>query len=520
MKRWLKTFLILIAIFLIPTLWLLVSHILAKHALERYKVQLRAAGEKLTIDELLPPYVPPDKNGAKLFTQAFPYLHFEGLFDSNPPPATRMVAPGKAMIGWQQSEIVSVYDPPILTNSWRDIEQELKQHALGLDLLRQAVACPELDFGLDYHDTSLSGTGHLSKIKNATQLLSASAVLDLSHAETASSVTNLHTLLTIVNKWKDERLLISQLVHTALPWIACGAQWEVLQATNLTDPELAALQRDWESMELVQPMENALKMERVWDLAMIEQLRNTNDPSASFGWGTASGSGAGGSSDILDVIKNIGQSASEKTGYALWRVSWSYGDELRQMQVLQVAIETVHQIEANGFFVNALTNWDGRINALGLNNQTNNWLRNHLDANTAEIFGDISDIIDNAMDRLLRSEATRRITITAIALKRYQLRYGNWPLNLTALVPEFLSELPRDPVDGQPLRYRAKPDGTFTLYSIGSDNKDDGGDPTPVKATRTMQWQRGRDWVWPQPATPEEIQQYYTNLQQRSSVYK
>src|SRR5215472_2296653 len=103
MKRLLKTFLVLVAIFLIPTLWVIVSHYYAKKDVERYKAQLHAAGEKLTVDELLPPSVPPEKNGAKLLIQAYPYLHPEGAIDTNPPPAMQRVAPGKAMIAWRQS---------------------------------------------------------------------------------------------------------------------------------------------------------------------------------------------------------------------------------------------------------------------------------------------------------------------------------------------------------------------------------------------------------------------------------
>ena len=104
------------------------------------------------------------------------------------------------------------------------------------------------------------------------------------------------------------------------------------------------------------------------------------------------------------------------------------------------------------------------------------------------------------------------MVITAIALKRYQLRHGALPSDLNALVPEFLSAVPRDPVDGKPLRYRLNPDGTFLLYSVGSDGMDNGGDPTPSGSSKTFYWQRGRDWVWPQPATAQEVQDYYDNL--------
>ena len=67
-------------------------------------------------------------------------------------------------------------------------------------------------------------------------------------------------------------------------------------------------------------------------------------------------------------------------------------------------------------------------------------------------------------------------------------------------MPEFLPALPRDLMAGQPLRYRLNPDGSFILYSVGEDGRDDGGDETregPAGWRRNDPW-GGRDCVWPQ----------------------
>ena len=107
--------------------------------------------------------------------------------------------------------------------------------------------------------------------------------------------------------------------------------------------------------------------------------------------------------------------------------------------------------------------------------------------------------------RVMLQEAGRQIIVTAIALKRYQLKHGNYPPDLNSLVPEFVPNVPFDPVDGQPLRYRPKTDGTFLLYSIGENGKDDNGNPSIEKGVQStsLYWQNAHalDWVWPQPAT-------------------
>ena len=42
-----------------------------------------------------------------------------------------------------------------------------------------------------------------------------------------------------------------------------------------------------------------------------------------------------------------------------------------------------------------------------------------------------------------------------LACRSYKARHGAYPEKLDALVPEFLAEVPRDPFDGEPLRYDA-----------------------------------------------------------------
>jgi hypothetical protein len=73
--------------------------------------------------------------------------------------------------------------------------------------------------------------------------------------------------------------------------------------------------------------------------------------------------------------------------------------------------------------------------------------------------------------------------------------------------------LPLDPVDGQPLRYRRNSDGTYLLYSIGENGVDDGGNPSLEDNTdnSSAYWPNlhALDWVWPQPATPAEVQYFY-----------
>jgi hypothetical protein len=75
------------------------------------------------------------------------------------------------------------------------------------------------------------------------------------------------------------------------------------------------------------------------------------------------------------------------------------------------------------------------------------------------------------------------------------MRYGQFPDALSKLVPELLQEMPVDWEVGQPLRYRLDETNSYTLYSVGSNGKDDGGDATPDPKVPGG-W-TGRDQVWP-----------------------
>ena len=110
----------------------------------------------------------------------------------------------------------------------------------------------------------------------------------------------------------------------------------------------------------------------------------------------------------------------------------------------------------------------------------------------------------------MRVETERSVVITAVALKRFQLRHGKLPETLDVLIPDFVPAVPVDYMDGKSIKYKLNPDGHFLLYSVGEDGQDDGGstDLKPGKTNSRSIWDR-KDFVWPAHATPEELESYY-----------
>jgi hypothetical protein len=113
-----------------------------------------------------------------------------------------------------------------------------------------------------------------------------------------------------------------------------------------------------------------------------------------------------------------------------------------------------------------------------------------LDRTTADFPPDLRTLVP-AMLRLAtafhESRARLRCATVALAAERHRLARGTWPPALEALRPDFLAQVPSDPFDGAPLRYRRLDDG-IVISSVGEDGRDDGGETESTSPSGT-----GRD---------------------------
>jgi hypothetical protein len=492
-------FIIVAIIVAAPILFVLFWQAKDKRAVRKYKTQLMAAGEKLGIDALAPHPAPPEANSASLIFPLYSKRSGGGVLDTNPPRAMHLVAPGKATVGSAQATIIDA----LVTNSWSDELEAFSARSPGPEWIEQMIAHPVLDFGIDYHmgfDVMMS---HLPPLKYSANLLAQGVICDLHRHDPAAAVAQVRAILAEAHGMRDERLIISHLVRMAITHIGIAAIWELLQSPDVTDEQLASVQQDLARLEFVKPYEQALEMERAMQQGLLDRMRNS---SAEFRRLTTGMTPATPSSSNL--LERAGNFALFKTRETAWNYAWGYPDELRALKGFQVLIEGLRSVDTGTPYFEITNHTEQQFAKLGIHNMS------HED--TSGLFGtgeiDVRRLLTQSVITLLHginrvegTEIARNLAVTAIALQRYRLRHGQFPPDLAALAPEILPAPPRDPVDGKPLRYRRNPDGAFLLYSIGPDGVDDGGDPRAPVSTGTYGWQRGRDWVWPQPATQEEI---------------
>ena len=116
----------------------------AKRAVMVYRQHLIAAGEKLTVKELIPPTPAKEEDGAELFYKARVLMNASssGLLSTNPPLSMRGVAPGKAAVSWQQPDIRDGK----ATNTWDDLADTVAGMTRELELLDQLADKRTTDF--------------------------------------------------------------------------------------------------------------------------------------------------------------------------------------------------------------------------------------------------------------------------------------------------------------------------------------------------------------------------------------
>ncbi|MCX7722209.1 MAG: hypothetical protein N2379_04005 [Verrucomicrobiae bacterium] len=489
------------------TLFLLLERVRGQAALARYKSELIANGEKLSFGELVRT-VPESENAARRFVEAVDQLGSGAVLPHNCPPMMKMRPSGRAIVGFREPEWIEQgtyrdgeWVEEKVTNRWEQVAADLQTNAAALAQIRDALQRPIHKGLISTSNVSGLDITMLAAPKRAVQWFSAAAMSALHDGRMNEAAENLVALIRLPSALAEGRLVISELVRFAVAAIAGATTWEALQADGWSDEALARLQEAWQADDFVASMARSLDGERAYGQLMFDEFRRSNravtesllfmralalsdeseDSGAGWLWGTSR-------KPALSVYSFI------------WRFAWLDQAERRHLEQMQRLIEAARMAATNRSPVPIQT----AISQLNVELTNKNFYDKLRYPDPDPIL-----TIAQSLKHALRAETDRALTVCAIALKRYQLSHGKLPESLEALVPEFLSAVPIDYMDGKPLKYRLNPDGTFVLYSVGEDGTDNGADtsPLPGKERSRRRWDR-RDVVWPLPALPEEIEAY------------
>jgi hypothetical protein len=502
-KRWLERLGIvtagMVGIFLT---FLVVEHVRGRWMFSRRISGLESRGEILSVSALEPKHPPADEN------RAFALLSLSNRFEaaltnsSAYPPSMRFTAPGRAMV---TCTLKQWSFGGKTTFDWNDIKEEVERGREVLIALRSAAALPAYDSGFNYQKGFVDfQLGPVVMVKRAIQVLTCATMNDLRQGQLDAAHSNLCALVKLAVNQKPEPLVISQLVRQACVAIAFNATWQALQTPGWTDNQLAAIQAAWGGCDLPGDMGRAFEMERAMGLDFYRQVRASRETLNSV-LGQREGAGW---AELMGSFPTEGFWL-HYVHVPVWRIAWIDQDALRDLERWQIMIERERFARTNSWSaLPGRSTGDDPTESmpwmiLFQGREKLGWYDRYRFLFSGGPFG----ITDAVVRKTLFLQTQQQMVVTAIALARYESQNGKLPADLDASVPSLLPTLPKDWMDGKTLRYRARPEGGFVLYSVGEDGKDDGGDPVPSKPnTKNPQIWAGRDAMWPTAATAEEAE--------------
>ncbi len=510
--------------------FLSVEHFRGRIALARWKKLATAKGKELQPAKFWP--LPPAGLGE--FSNRF------SLAVRDIPQAPILPGAVLALVpaGPGQARIGSQLPSPALTPSrgasttWKDLDGQLKAAEPALREIRTLLKNPPATAGGDVEKLlRVEWTPSYTANRITAQALHAAAVNELRRGRLDAAAENLIALAAVAQLYRDDPTLVNQMVRVAVVGIASDTVWAALQSPGWTDPPLAAVQRAWESVFILTNLVRAFQFERATMLYHYDEFRRLSYEE----W----------IQRHELVYKSFGLSLPDSASptvrfwrhwaiHPLWSFAWAEQEQVLYLKASQPELEAISQalahpvgpelmqrlgaIHRNYRPPMAAWRFYGRLPLLSEIGSAppvstppaqlhwlpwapllEAWLRVKLPGRT-EWTSYPYPVFTNAWRAGFRNLTRHQMMLAAIALKRYEMRHGQPPADLRALVPEFLSMLPLDFMNGQPLRYRRHAEGGYTLYSVGEDSRDDGGDPTsgPDKSPASDIWE-GRDAVWPKP---------------------
>jgi hypothetical protein len=406
---------------------------------------IRAAGLPTSGEELNAYYtaVPDNENAALVMIQAFALMR--DFPDSRSNQVANFKIPSREqLLTSEQKNLLSGY---------------VEMNSAALAKMREAIKLPESRYPVDYCPGPGTLLPHLGKLRRLAIIVSYKSFLESGSGDTTNAVFDIENLCGMAQTLDQEPDMIAQLVRIALIAIAENSLDHCFNVNSLNESELAGLAFAFSQVEKTNLMRQALIGELAINAPVFQLVRSRPKSAVELVEGAQQVGGF--STHTLDfwLIRKPG--FFRATGF------WDR-DFLFYLNTLETNI--------------ALDNFPPPKSLVAADNFKK------VDETVGRKNYYLSKMFLAALSSAITKEASSfaylRTSIAAIAVERFRLANGRLPKNLNELVPQFLSAVPADPFDGQPLRYHHLEKG-YVIYSIGSDGEDNGGRERPANVKST-----------------------------------
>lgn len=450
------------------------------------QARIRTSGEPLVWPDLVPPPPPPERNFAAvpLFEGLFAYEAVRDVRGPNRrlwkggPVQTRLSQtfllpnPPKSAPPTEPSpnpaldfastlgQLQNGTNYPSITPSGKpaqDILRLLESRKDAFDQLRLAAARPECRFGIRYDDNFEALLPHLAVLKGAAQLLRIRSAALLATGDRAAAADDVLLILRLGDVAGSDPILISMLVRIAIHSIAASAVWEGWQQDLWKPEDYQRFQAAFVAFNPRDALVDALRSERLFSTGLIDLLKD--EPAryiAAFG---------------------NGEEASVPVALRVAPGGWLRFNQAALSRCLDGLAQQARATSATG----ALSSIPGPADLKDLGPMPYTFMARML-----------VPAVSRAFAKADRSRANIHLVTTVCALERFRADHGGrLPESLAALAPEYLASVPIDPMSGTGLVYQPAADGSFRLYSVGANARDDGGAGASKGHTEPL------DWAWP-----------------------
>jgi hypothetical protein len=479
------------------------ENIRGKRAWEKYRAEQEAKGVRFELKSHVPPEVPDAQNFAMTPFLAPLYDFIPGTQqsrDTNGAVAARDFARGllveqanltgrqKGEVAdfgkwWGEYQLKATNGAMVATNELSRAQlaalalDALKPYEPVLEEIRIASQRPQARFNVkyDWEDPIAIVLPHLFVVRNLCQALTFRALAELAAGRADAAALDVDLVLYLAETLREEPILISQLVRAACLQHALQPLWEGACAHQWSDQHLAGFQK------------------RLQEINLFAGAVKAMDGGERAGMGHGAFELLRKNPGLLSMLTD-----NQSDGpYFLMRVvpkGWLYFEEMNYHQLYET-----HGLPGSDPVAK-------RVQP-GVIQRNGEMLQKEVSLGYFQMLFEhrlVSRLLLPALVNLHRKigwgQASIDQAVIACALERHRLKHGAYPESLSALSPELISKTPHDVIGGGPLNYQRQSEGRFILYSIGWNEKDDGGTTMlGTGANANFELEKG-DWVWRFPA--------------------
>ncbi len=483
----------------------LVENIHGKRTWEKFRAKMIAAGEPLDPKELLPDPVPDDQNFAMTPLLDYEYHEREAEDRSSlgsaiwemqeavwkDPEAKKRLddiygigKPASAtlsdrhkrlltdLVGWQTHvrtdtnfHLASrVSSQEINTNSAaQDVLIALSIYDPDMNELHEAAKRPHAQFPIHEEEGFSCLLSHLQVLRKFSRISQLKAAALLAEDRSEDALKEVLLIMRFTESFRDEPILISGLVHNAMIQLIGGLVWEGNVRGKWTPAQLATIEERLRPIGFIRDFRKHVRGERAIALTTLWRYQNTPGVLAA----------ADHTFNLPTIILNLGPSG------------WFYQN-------------LAHLGRMYDEFLLAPVDFEnGVVDIAGMDRTEERFIDEHrMEFHPYKV---LANVMFPAIAKAARKYAQGQCEVDQIrlvcAIEQYRAKQGNPPTALSELKPQFLPDIPHDPVTGDDYIYRTEGDD-YVIYSLGSNGTDDGGEIVwQGKSTKRLNREEG-DWVW------------------------